>query len=158
MTLFITTIGIANAFAGSAELNMQAYLIAQAAGQAAQTGDPAAMDQYNIASINSIIAGAASAGIYAVYWGLFSISTYVIYIASIATGYIIIKSGNHYLNAIMNGIVGYGLMSVGSIFLILTLIWNVNTELGYQIFTVSQIIWAILILLLAVNILRSKKT
>ncbi|MDG2100927.1 MAG: hypothetical protein P8K05_01105, partial [Dehalococcoidia bacterium] len=66
-------------------------------------------------------------------------------------------SGSHYLSPLMNYIVGFGLMGSGIIFLVLNLIWKVNTELGYQIFTVSQIIWALLIIILSINILRSKK-
>ena len=58
--MFLITLGIANAFADSAEMNMIAYQIANQAGMAAQSGDPAAMEQYNLASINSIIAGAYS--------------------------------------------------------------------------------------------------
>ena len=114
-------------------------------------------EKYNLASINSIIAGAASGGVYAVYWGVFAVATYVIYIATAATGYIIIKSGNHYLTPLMNSIVGYGLLGLGPIFLVLGLIWKVNTEIGYRIFNVSQILWVILILILGINILISKK-
>jgi len=157
VTLFLCTLAIGNTFAGSAELNMGAYQVAQQAAQAAASGDPAAIDLYNTSSINSIIAGAASAGVYAIYWGVFAISTYVIYLATITTGYIILKSGSHYLSSLMNYIVGFGLMGSGIIFLVLNLIWKVNTELGYQMFTVSQIIWALLIIILSVNILRSKK-
>jgi len=157
VTLFLSTLAIGNTFAGSAELNMGAYQLAQQAAQVAQSGDPAAVEAYNNSSINSIIAGAASMGVFAVYWGLFAISTYVIYLATIATGYIILKSGSHYLSPLMNYIVGFGLMGSGIIFLVLNLIWKVNTELGYQMFTVSQIIWALLIIILSLNILRSKK-
>ena len=157
IVMFLITLGIANAFADSAEMNMIAYQIANQAGMAAQSGDPAAMEQYNLASINSIIAGAASGGVYAVYWGVFAVATYVIYIATAATGYIIIKSGNHYLTPLMNSIVGYGLLGLGPIFLVLGLIWKVNTEIGYRIFNVSQILWVILIFILGINILISKK-
>ena len=114
-------------------MNIKAYQNQNQAGMAAQSGDPAAMEQYNLASINSIIAGAASGGVYAVYWGVFAVATYVIYLATAATGYIIIKSGNHYLTPLMNSIVGYGLLGLGPIFLVLGLIWKVNTEIGYRI-------------------------
>ena len=57
----------------------------------------------------------------------------------------------------MNSIVGYGLLGLGPIFLVLGLIWKVNTEIGYRIFNVSQILWVILILILGINILISKK-
>tara|TARA_B110000263_G_C15235575_1_gene476858 strand:+ start:396 stop:1157 length:762 start_codon:yes stop_codon:yes gene_type:complete len=157
VTLFICTLAIGNTFASSAELNMGAYQVAQQAAQAAASGDPAAIEFYNNSSINSIIAGAAAAGVYAIYWGAFAISTYVIYLATITTGYIILKSGNHYLSSLMNYIVGFGLMGSGMIFLVLNLVWKVNTELGYQMFMGSQIIWALLIIILSVNILRSKK-
>ena len=154
IVMFLITLGIANAFADSAEMNMIAYQISNQAGMAAQSGDPAAMEQYNLASINSIIAGAASGGVYAVYWGVFAVATYVIYIATAATGYIIIKSGNHYLTPLMNSIVGYGLLGLGPIFLVLGLIWKVNTEIGYRIFNVSQILWVILILILGIMIIN----
>ena len=157
ITMFLITLGIASAFADSAEMNMISYQMAQQAGIAAQSGDPAAIEQYNLASINSIIAGSASAGVYAVYWGLFTLATYVIYIATTITGYIIIKSGNYYLNTLMNSIVGYGLLGLGPIFLILGLIWEVNSEIGFRIFNISQILWVLLILILGVNIIISMK-
>ena len=72
VSLFLVSLAVATAFAGSADMNMKAYAMAQAAGQAAsqaaQTGDQALMaqtaEQYNVASINSIIAGSSSAAIY----------------------------------------------------------------------------------------------
>lgn len=57
----------------------------------------------------------------------------------------------------MNSIVGYGLLGLGPIFLILGLIWEVNSEIGFRIFNISQILWVLLILILGVNIIISKK-
>jgi hypothetical protein len=157
VTLFLCTLAIGNTFASAANLNLGAYQVAQQAAQAAATGDQAAIEFFNTSSINSIISFSVSSGVFALYWGAFSISTYVLYLAIISTGYIILKSGSHYISSLMNYIVGYGLICTGAIFLVLNLIWKVNTEIGYQMFSVSLIIWAILIIILSVNILRSKK-
>ena len=81
---------------------------------------------------------------------------YVLLLATIFTGWIIVKSGDHYLNSMLNMIVGYGLMIAGIVFLVLNLIWPVNEVTGYQIFGISQLIWGILIIILGTGILTSK--
>jgi len=57
----------------------------------------------------------------------------------------------------MNQITGYGFGIVGIVFLILNIIWKVNTEWGFRIFAISQIVWLVLILILAINLIRSNK-
>ncbi|MEC7837712.1 MAG: hypothetical protein VX523_03205, partial [Chloroflexota bacterium] len=76
--LFFAVISVGTAFAGAADLNMRAFGIAQAATQAAvqasQSGDQAAMfeaaQRESVATINSIIAGSSSASLYTLFWGL----------------------------------------------------------------------------------------
>jgi len=163
--LFLAVISVGSAFAGAAELNMRAYGLAQASSQAAaqasQLGDQAAMfeaaQRESVATINSIIAGSSSASLYTLFWGLLSISGYVFYISSILTGGLILRSGNYYLSQLMNNITGYGFIISGMIFLVLNIIWKVNTEWGYRIFSVSQIVWFVLIIILAITLIRSPK-
>ena len=152
IALFMGTLALGNAFASSAESNIMASQGAQMAAQAAGGGDPTAIAQANAAATTAVVAGSASAGIYGVYWGLFAMASYIFLLATIFTGWIIVKSGNHYLNMI----VGYGLMISGIVFLILNLIWPVNEATGYQIFGISQLIWGILIIILGAGILTSK--
>jgi hypothetical protein len=156
ITLFMGTLALGNAFASSAETNITASQGAQMAAQAAAGGDPTAIAQANAAATIAVVAGSASAGIFGVYWGVYAMAGYVFLLATIFTGWIIIKSGNHYLNSILNMIVGYGLMISGIVFLILNLIWPVNEIAGYQIFGISQLIWGILIIILGTGILTSK--
>ena len=133
----------------------------QAASQAAQTGDQALMaqtaEQYNVASINSIIAGSSSAAIYTLFWGVFGIAGYIFYVSLISTRALILRSGNYYLSNLMNQITGYGFGIAGIVFLILNIIWKVNTEWGFRIFAISQIVWVILVIILAINFIRSDK-
>lgn len=165
VSLFLVSLAVATAFAGSADMNMKAYAMAQAAGQAAsqaaQTGDQALMaqtaEQYNVASINSIIAGSSSAAIYTLFWGVFGIAGYIFYVSLISTGALILRSGNYYLSNLMNQITGYGFGIAGIVFLILNIIWKVNTEWGFRIFAISQIVWVILVIILAINFIRSDK-
>ncbi|MDC0253242.1 hypothetical protein OAK52_03680, partial [Chloroflexi bacterium] len=63
----------------------------------------------------------------------------------------------HYLSKLMNNIIGFGFIISGTLFLILNIIWKVNTEWGYRIFSTSQIVWFILIVILSINLLRSTK-
>ena len=66
-------------------------------------------------------------------------------------------SGNYYLSNLMNQITGYGFGIAGIVFLILNIIWKVNTEWGFRIFAISQIVWVILVIILAINFIRSDK-
>jgi len=156
IALFMGTLALGNAFASSAESNITASQGAQMAAQAAGGGDPAAIAQANAAAGSALVAGSASAGIYGAYWGLFAMASYIFLLATIFTGWIIVKSGDHYLNRMLNMVVGYGLMISGIVFLILNLIWPVNEVAGYQIFGISQLIWGILIIILGAGILTSK--
>ncbi len=163
--LFLSVISVGTAFAGAAQLNMQAYGMAQAAtqvsAQVSQSGDQAAMfeaaQRESVATINSIIAGSSSASLYTLFWGLLSVAGYVFYIATASIGALIIRSGNHYLSKLMNNIIGFGFIISGTLFLILNIIWKVNTEWGYRIFSTSQVVWFILIVILSINLLRSSK-
>jgi len=114
-------------------------------------------EQYNVASINSIIAGSSSAAIYTLFWGVFGIAGYIFYVSLISTGALILRSGNYYLSNLMNQITGYGFGIAGIVFLILNIIWKVNTEWGFRIFAISQIVWVILVIILAINFIRSDK-
>jgi uncharacterized membrane protein len=156
IALFLGTLALGNAFASSSEKVIDASQKAGIAAQAAAGGDPTAIAQANVEGISEIVAVSASAGIYGAYWGVFAMSGYVLLLATIFTGWIIVKSGDHYLNTMLNMIVGYGLMIAGIVFLILNLIWPVNETIGYQIFNISQLIWGILIIILGTGILTSK--
>ncbi len=163
--LFFAVISVANAFSGAADLNMRAYGMAQAATQAAalasQSGDQAAMfeaaQRESIATINSIIAGSASAAMYSLFWGILSVAAYIFYIATATTGILILRSGNYYLSQLMNNITGFGFLISGILFLILNIIWKINTEWGYRIFSISQLVWIVLIIVLVINLIRSKQ-
>ena len=156
IALFLGTLALGNAFASAAETEMIVSQNAQMAAQAAAGGDPAAIEQLNAAATMQVISIASSASIYGSYWGVFAMSGYIFFLATIFTGLIIVKSGDHYLNTMLNMIVGYGLMIAGIVFLILNLIWPVNETIGYQIFNISQLIWGILIIILGTGILTSK--
>ena len=165
LILFLAVISVGTAFAGAADLNMRAYGMAQAATQAAaqasQSGDQAAMfeaaQRESVATINSIIAGSSSASLYTLFWGLLSVASYIFYIATASTGALILRSGNYYLSQLMNNITGFGFIISGILFLILNIIWKVNTEWGYRIFSISQLVWLFLVIILAINLIRSKK-
>jgi len=165
VVLFLSVISVGTAFAGAAELNIKAYGMAQqatqAAAQASQSGDQAVMFQAaqaeSVATINSIIAGSSSAALYSLFWGLLSVAGYVFYIATALIGVLILRSGNYYLSQLMNNITGFGFLISGLLFLVLNIIWKVNTEWGYRIFSISQLVWFILIVILAINLIRSSK-
>ncbi|MEC7837162.1 MAG: hypothetical protein VX523_00395, partial [Chloroflexota bacterium] len=129
--------------------------------QASQSGDQAAMfeaaQRESVATINSIIAGSSSASLYTLFWGLLSVASYIFYIATASTGALILRSGNYYLSQLMNNITGFGFIISGILFLILNIIWKVNTEWGYRIFSISQLVWLFLVIILAINLIRSKK-
>ena len=156
IALFLGALALGNAFASSSEKVINASQIAQMSAQAAAGGDPTAIAQANVDGISEIVAVSASASIYGAYWGVYAMAGYVLLLATIFTGWIIVKSGDHYLNSMLNMIVGYGLMIAGIVFLILNLIWPVNETVGYQIFGISQLIWGILIIILGTGILTSK--
>ena len=116
-----------------------------------------AAQRESVATINSIIAGSSSASLYTLFWGLLSVASYIFYIATASTGALILRSGNYYLSQLMNNITGFGFIISGILFLILNIIWKVNTEWGYRIFSISQLVWLFLVIILAINLIRSKK-
>lgn len=163
--LFLSVISVGTSFSGAADLNMRAYGMAQqatqVAAQASQSGDQAAMfeaaQRESVATINSIIAGSSSAALYSLFWGLLSVAGYVFYIATASMGVLILRSGNYYLSQLMNNLTGFGFLVSGLLFLVLNIIWKVNTEWGYRIFTISQLVWFVLVIILAINLIRSPK-
>lgn len=165
VVLFLVVISVGTAFSGAAEQNMQAFAYAQStsqmAAQAAQSGDQAIMleaaQRESTALMNSIIAGSSSAAMYTLFWGILSIAGYIFYIATASTGLLILRSGNYYLSKLMNNITGFGFITSGTLFLILNIIWKVNTEWGYRIFSISQIVWFVFTIVLTINLIRSKK-